>query len=86
MATDKTADLREQLVALIGAVRSRLDPDTLEAAEGFARAAQAEGQGKVLYDRETAREAVRLFLATKQGDPRFKAKLAEALKRPLPPE
>jgi hypothetical protein len=77
-----SADLRRQLLALIGAMRKRVDPTTLEVAGRFAEAAQAERQGLVLYDRDQAQQAVKLFLDTRRGDVRFRTKLAEALKRP----
>jgi hypothetical protein len=75
-------DLRGRLVQLIGAMRRRVRPEALEVATRFAEAAHAERQGKVLYDREQAHEAVRLFLAGKQGDRAFRRKLAEELRKP----
>jgi hypothetical protein len=77
-----SADLRRQLLALIGAVRKRVDPTTLEVAERFAEAVHADRQGLVLYDRDQAKQAVKLFLDTRKNDVRFRAKLAEVLKQP----
>jgi len=78
---DGGEDLRGRLVQLIGAMRKRVRPEALEVATRFAEAAHAERQGKVLYDRDQAHEAVRLFLAAKQ-DPAFRRKLAQELRKP----
>lgn len=77
--------LRGRLVQLIGAMRRQVSPEALEVATRFAEAAHLARQGKVLYDRDQAREAVRLFLAGKQGDRDFRRRLAEELRKPEPP-
>ena len=81
MALDSEG-LRTQLGSLIGLVRQKMDPTTVEVAEAFAHAALASQRGEVIYDRESAHEAVRLFMQTKSVDPEFRQRLASRLREP----
>ncbi len=67
-------DPRDELLRRIRAIRSGLDRDVV-------RRLDLAKEGKVPYDRDTAREAVRQFLAVKQDGGKFKAKLLDALKK-----
>ncbi len=67
-------DPRDELLRRIRAIRSGLDPDVV-------RRLDLAKEGKVPYDRDTAQEAVRQFLAVKQDGGKFKAKLLDALKK-----
>ena len=72
----KRLDPRLTLLQQLAALRQTIDPAVLERARHAA-------EGKVTYDREAARAAVRGFLAlkTKQDGGRFERLLREAMKR-----
>ncbi|CAK0750930.1 Methylmalonyl-CoA carboxyltransferase [Azospirillaceae bacterium] len=68
-------DPRKQLLETMAAIRETLNPKVVERLD-------LATQGKVPYDKDAAREAVKLFLAEKKDGGRFKAQLAERMKRP----
>lgn len=90
MPADPKADLLNQ----IRTIRARLDPDVLAraevaAAEQMAQAMKPGGKGSQPpqpetepYDKETAREAVMLFLQSRHDGGKFATKVMEAMKQP----
>jgi cytochrome c biogenesis protein ResB len=68
------SDPRQELLRQMAALRKSLDPKVVERLD-------LATEGKVPYDRETAQNAVRQFLATRQDGGRFQKKLVEALKK-----
>ncbi len=67
-------DLRRQLLRQMEAIRQRLDPKVLDRARWAAF-------GKVPYDRDEARQAVSLFLDSRDDGGAFRAKLEAALRQ-----
>ncbi|MCW2247313.1 hypothetical protein M2352_002904 [Azospirillum fermentarium] len=67
-------DLRRQLLRQMEAIRQRLDPKVLDRARWAAF-------GKVPYDRDEARQAVSLFLDSRDDGGVFRAKLEDALRK-----
>lgn len=67
-------DLRRQLLRQMEAIRQRLDPKVLDRARWAAF-------GKVPYDRDEARQAVSLFLDSRDDGGAFRAKLEDALRQ-----
>jgi len=74
MGVAMAGDPRKELVARIALMRQSVDPALLERARLAA-------EGKVPYDRATAEQAVRHFLANRKDATAFKQKLVAALKR-----
>ena len=67
-------DRRRQLLRQMEAIRQRLDPKVLDRARWAAF-------GKVPYDRDEARQAVSLFLDSRDDGGVFRAKLEDALRK-----
>lgn len=70
-------DPREELLRRMRELRASLDPKVVERLD-LAK------EGKVPYDRETAEDAVRRFLADRQDGGRFRARLLDALRKGEP--
>jgi hypothetical protein len=67
-------DPRKELLRQMTRLRKSLDPKVLERLD-LAK------EGKVPYDRDTAQDAVRQFLAGRHDGGRFKQKLLDGLKK-----
>lgn len=77
-------DALEKLRAQIAAQREKIDPKVLKAAQRAAEIAQnpqKSTEDLVPYDRESAAEAIRLFLSTHADSADFEKKLLEQLKK-----
>ncbi|WP_158044020.1 hypothetical protein [Skermanella pratensis] len=68
------SDPRQELLRQMAALRSSLDPKVIERLN-------LASEGKVPYDRDTAQNAVRQFLATRHDGGRFQRKLVDALRK-----
>lgn len=74
----------KKLRAQIAAQRARLDPKVLRAAERAAALAQnpeKNADNMVPYDRDSAAEAIRLFLEAHEEQAEFQARLLQLLKQ-----
>lgn len=83
MPTDPKAELLRQ----IRTIRARLDPEVLARAEQVARRVQPGSKPMAApatepYDKDAARNAVMLFLQSRQDGGRFATRVMEALKQP----
>lgn len=66
------SDARKELIRQIARLRDALDPKVVKRLD-LAK------EGKVPYDRDTAHEAVRRFLAGRQDDGAFRTRLKKVL-------
>lgn len=82
------ADPKAELLRQIRTIRSRLDPDVLAKAEEVARRMQPGARPPAPppemepYDKETARQAVMLFLQSRSDNGLLAARIMEAMKQP----